>query len=191
MQAWDQLHHAVHGLKKGQSHISPHESRGAEERMTLRFVVGVALTARIDINSSLILAVVRVCGDSKIPLSRPDCTRASQCTGIYACDSSETYEITTRYSLRAFAIGHILSALRYGLLDIGMFRKRQGISYIFTPARVAPFFPEAFRRVRASFLSLNLGVGAARFTPKQTSRTDRSPNFLKSGLLNFFTCGNL
>jgi hypothetical protein len=96
--------------------------------MTLRFVVGVAITARIDINSSLILACgvcVRVCVEIvRSPFLGPDCNSASSVHWDLCLRSSETYEITTRYSLRASAIGHIVSALRYGLLEIGMFRKR-------------------------------------------------------------------
>jgi hypothetical protein len=66
--------------------------------------------------------------------------------------------------------------------------ERGKVKLHFTSARVVRLlhpFPEAFRRVRASLFLFNLGAGAARFTPKQTSRTDRSPNFLQSGLRNF------
>jgi hypothetical protein len=104
--------------------------------MTLGFVVGVAITVRIDINSSLILACgvcVRVCGELEIvrsPFLGPDCNSASPVHWDLCLRSSETCEITAKYSLRPLAIGHIVSALRYGLLDVRMFGKEAKYSYI-------------------------------------------------------------
>ena len=73
-----------------------------------------------------------------------------------------------------------------------MFGKRQStvtFHFSLSHASAAPF-SRSFLRSSSEVFLFNLGAGAARFTPKQTSRTDRSPNFLQSGLLNFsFHCG--
>jgi hypothetical protein len=68
-----------------------------------------------------------------------------------------------------------------------MFRKRQStVTFHFSASRAsAAPFSRSFLRSSSKFVSFNLGAGAARFAPKQTSRTDRSPNFLQSGLRNF------
>src|SRR5271156_1885023 len=97
-----------------------------------------------------------MCVDSEIPLLLGLIVLGEQAHWDLCLRSSETCEITAKYSLRPLAIEHIVSALRYGLLDVRMFGKRQStVTFHFSSSRAsAATFSRSFLRSSSEFLSL-------------------------------------